>query len=102
MKVDRRELESNLPKKGFRREDSGDHIYFYFEKDGRLTSAYTKVSHTKKLKVISGGLLTAVRRQLHLETNQDVIDLVSCPMSEAEYLERLIAQGVIMREETSK
>lgn len=95
MKVSRRDLESNLPKKGFRRESSGHHIFFHHEWNGRETGAYTKVSHTKKMKEISRGLLTAVRRQLKLESNKQVCELIECPMSGQEYVSILVAQGAI-------
>lgn len=31
MKITRTEIEKNLPKKGFRKDKSGHHIYFYHE-----------------------------------------------------------------------
>lgn len=94
MKVARRDVGSNLPKKGFRKNKSGDHIYFYHEWNGRETGAYTKISHTKKMKDIGGGLLTAMKLQLKLEANKQVVDLVTCPMSKEEYLEWLVEQRV--------
>jgi hypothetical protein len=95
MKLDRSNLETNLPRKGFRKNPSGDHVYFHLERGGLETGVYTKVSHTKKHRDISGGILTAIRKQLHLEMNQQVADLVRCPMTREEYLAILIASGVI-------
>jgi hypothetical protein len=95
MKLNRRSLEANLPKKGFRRDSSGHHIYFHHECQGRETGAYTKVSHSKKMKEISGGLLTAVKGQLKLQSNKQVHDLVECPMSGEEYIKILFDEGFI-------
>jgi hypothetical protein len=79
MKVDRSDLESNLPKKGFREDQSGDQVFFHHWRGGLETGVFTKVSHSRKLRCISDGLLTQVRKQLHLDTNHQVVDLARCP-----------------------
>lgn len=94
MKVDRRDLERNLPRKGFRKDDSGDHVFFYHEYEGRQTGPWTKVSHTQKMRDITGDLLNAVKRQLRLDTNRQVKDLCECPIDGDEYNRILIAKGV--------
>ncbi len=93
MVIDRRKFESSLCKKGFVK-DGGDHIFFRHMVDGKYSSVYTKVSHTKKLKDISRDLLTLIRKQLRLDTNQEVSDLVECPLSEEGYNEILREKGI--------
>jgi hypothetical protein len=58
MKVDRAEIVKNLPKKGFRKEKTGHHIYFYHEYEGLETGAYTYISHSAKQKDVSGDILS--------------------------------------------
>jgi len=102
MKVDRSDLETNLPKKGFRRDDDRDHIYFLHEHGGFETGVYTKVSHSPKLRDISGGLLTAIRKQLRLVSNRQVVDLARCPMTQEEYLSILISGGIIPPDDSAR
>lgn len=80
MRVDRSKVIKNLPKKGFRKDNSRSHIYFYHEAGGKETGPYTYVSHSKKDKEISGGLLKCMRKQLGLDTIRQTIDLIECPM----------------------
>ena len=93
MIIDRRKFESGLCKKGFVK-SGGDHIFLRHMVDGKYSSVYTKVSHTKKLKDISRDLLTSIRKQLRLDTNQEVFDLVECPLSEEDYNNILKEKGV--------
>lgn len=94
MKIDRKDIEMNLLRKGFDRSDDGDHIFFHHAHNGKKTSAYTKISHTKKMRDISGGLLTAIRKQLKLDSNREVVDLVTCPMDGDRYNSILIQKGI--------
>ncbi len=80
MKVDRADVIRNLPKKGFRKDKFPDHIYFYHELEGKETGPWTKVSHSKKRKDIDRELLGAMRKQLRLDRNHQVVELVECPM----------------------
>ncbi len=95
MKVDRADVEKNLPRKGFEREKEGHHIYFHHQFNGRVTGAYTYISHSKKFNVISRGILTAMRKQLMLDSNAQVLELVNCPMDENEYNKILRKKGVL-------
>jgi len=83
MKVDRNKIVSNLPKKGFVKDDT-HHIYFHHHYNGDTTGIHTYVSHSKKVEY-SGNLLAQVRKQLRLDSNKDVLDLVNCPMDEDQY-----------------
>lgn len=95
MAIDRRKLEKNLPKKGFKRDPSGDHIFFRFYIRGKETIAYTKISHSRKFKTIPDGLMFAVRKQLQLETNKQVEDLVNCHLNKEGYEAILKKNGII-------
>lgn len=95
MKVKRSDIYKNLPKKGFVKNPSGDHIYFHHKINDRSTGIYTKISHTKKLQDYSKGLLTAIRKQLKLNTNSQVVDLAECPLDGDEYNQILIENGSI-------
>lgn len=95
MKIDRKDMEANLPKKGFERNKSGDHIYFHHIYKGKKTAAYTKLSHTKKMREITGNLLTTVQRQLRLNGAKEVVELVNCPMDGDKYNSILIRNGII-------
>ena len=89
MKVSRTDVESNLPKKGFVRNEKGHHIFFHFWNEGKATSVFTKISHTKKHRDIDCGILSAMRKQLKLDNNKDFVALVECPMSLQQYQEVL-------------
>ena len=93
MKIDRDDVEKNLPKKGFRREESR-HIYFYHEFEGQETGSYTYISHSSRTRDISDGLLNAMRKQLRLDKTKDVVDLVECPLDGNELNNILIRNGV--------
>jgi hypothetical protein len=95
MRADRSTVVKNLPKKGFRKEKSGHHIYFYHEYKGRETGVYTYTSHSAKLKDISGDLLTSMRKQLRLETNKEAIDLFKCPMDGNAFKQVMINKNII-------
>lgn len=84
---------SNLPKKGFMVNKKGHHIFFYHIQDGRETGIRTKISHTAKMKDISNDIISAIKRQLKLDTNAEVKDLIECPMDEATYIGLLRKKG---------
>lgn len=94
MKVDRAGVNKNLPKKGFRKETSGHHIYFYHEYKGQETGAYTYISHSAKQKDISGDLLLSMRKQLRLEDTKEAVDLIVCPIDKEAFNKILIKNGV--------
>lgn len=101
MKVERTAIIKNLPKKGFRKEQSGHHIYFHHEYRGMKTGAYTYVSRSTKHKDVSGSLLPSMKKQLRLQTTRDVVDLVNCPMSGEEYNRILIGGDTVDPDETT-
>jgi len=96
MIIERKNINRNLPKKGFKKVKSGHHIYFHHYLNDVATGAYTYISHSKKsTSSYSGYLLKSVRRQLQLDSNQDVVDLINCPMDGEQYNEILRQKGLI-------
>jgi len=95
MRVERKNITKNLPKKGFVKVEGKHHIYFHFHHNGIDTGAYTYVSHSKKIADYQGRLLTEVRKQLELDTNSEVVDLINCPMDEEKYTEILRQKNLI-------
>ena len=95
MKIRRRDLERSLPRKGFTRDATGrKHVWFYHKYKGRETSPRTCISHSPAMKDISGDLLTQMRKQLRLDTCEEVVKLVGCPMDGDAYNEKMIQKGV--------
>ncbi len=94
MPVDRKDMEASLQAKGFERDPQGHHIFFRHRHNGKLTGIFTKISHTRKMRDISGDLLTQIRRQLRLDRTQEARDLLECPMTEEEYNLHLTKKGL--------
>ena len=102
MKIDRTEINKSLPKKGFRKETSGHHIYFYHEYEGQETGAYTYISHSAKQKDISDDLLLSIRKQLRLESTKEAVDLIVCPIDKEAFNKILINNGIFSPVSASK
>jgi len=87
--VNRKTAFKNLKKKGFvdSNHNSIDHKYLVFCHDGKVICT-TKVSHSGK--DITGGLLNAMAKQIHL-SKQDFI-AASCTIEQDESVE-LLRQG---------
>jgi hypothetical protein len=80
----RRDIESALEKKGFRRSDT-DHAWFvYFTDDGKKTTARTKTSHGASGTSIGSPLLGMMAKQCGLATGE-FLDLVDCPLTRESY-----------------
>lgn len=94
MQIERRIIESNLPSKGFIRDDT-HHRYFYHEYQGQRTGTYTYTSHGSKYKIYRENLLGMMKRQLRLNTIRQVIDLFKCPITGDDYNQILKDKGLI-------
>lgn len=88
-----RDVAANLTKKGFD-ERQGDHRYFHLMVDGVKTRVRTMISHGEK--EIHDGLLGQMARDTKL-AKRLFLDLVDCPMSAEQYVERLREQGDLPR-----
>ena len=94
MPIDRRLIESNLVKKGFVEEDT-DHKYFYHEYNGKRTGIYTYTSHGSGYKTYDDSLISMIKKQLKLDTNSQVKDLLQCPMTSEEYIRILTKKNYL-------
>jgi hypothetical protein len=101
MKVDRKGAEESLKRKGFRKDKSSDHIFFYHKIGEKDTGIKTYVSHSKKYKDIGPDNLESMRKQLKLDHKRQVIDLLECPMSGERYNEILMDKGLLTSEKES-
>lgn len=84
-----REVRKSLKKKGFVEDKKGHHVYLRHLHNGKRTGAYTLVSHSTPSDDVGPNIVKAMKRQLKLGTNQDVHELVECPMTPEKYLEVL-------------
>lgn len=84
---------TSLLGKGFQARKGSDHDRFFLYVDGRKTRIHTKFSRGSKVREIPPSILDKIRRQLHLENIQEVVDLLLCPMNGARYLELLHQRG---------
>ena len=82
MQIESRDVASSLPQKGFKREDS-HHVYFHHYYQGKCTGVYTYISHGNHS--IGDSLIQQMKKQLRLKNSLQVVGLVNCPISEAEY-----------------
>lgn len=81
-----------LKGKGFV-DTGGDHHWLVLCVGGKKTSVRTKVSRGGK--DYGDGLLGAMKKQLHLDTKRDLLDLVDCPMSGSELVRVLQEKGIL-------
>ena len=85
-----RDIDASLRKKGFSRDVSGDHVYYYFGG----TRVKTKMSHGMMSSSLSVELISDMARQLRL-TKRQFLDLIDCPLDEAGYRAILEKLGII-------
>jgi predicted RNA binding protein YcfA (HicA-like mRNA interferase family) len=79
----KKEVESALLKKGFRKADGDHHWFVYWSLDGRKTTVRTKTSHGST-KDLGDGLLKEMARQTRIQ-KAEFLNLVDCPMSQQQY-----------------
>lgn len=100
MQIDRKEIESSLPRKGFVEENT-HHRYFYHEFQGSRTGAYTYTSRGGAYKTYGVTLLKRMKTELRLDTIGQVANLCHCPMSGDEYNGVLRTKGLISQAATA-
>lgn len=90
---ERKRIEKSLKKKGFIEDSRGGgsnrdtgHRYYYLHIAGKKTNVRTRVSVGSKYKDLDDDLLSAMQAQLKLDTKQEFLDFVDCPMSEDQYM----------------
>ena len=90
----KREIVSSLTKKGFiSKKGKSKHIKYTLYVQGKKTGVFTWVRHG--LDEYEDRLLNAMRKELHLETSQELEDLIECPMSKEALIALLTQRGAI-------
>ena len=92
MVIDSQKAYKNLKKKGFT-DAPGDHKFLEFFHEGVLVLS-TKISHGAKHD-IGEPLINKMAAQCKLD-KKDFVDLANCPLSEEEYIKKLINKGGII------
>ncbi len=92
MPIKTREAKTSLLQKGFQL-DNRDHIYFRFYYEGKVTRSHTYFSHGTN--EIDDSLLSVMKKQLQLDTNQQVRELFDCPLNENDIIEILRRKNLI-------
>lgn len=72
--------------KGFQARKGSDHDRFFLYVDGRKTGIHTKFSRGAKVREIPPDILRKMQRQLYLDSMQELVDLLTCPMDGEQYL----------------
>ena len=91
------EVRKNLRGKGFREETDRHHIFLRLIVDGKKTHIYTKCSHGANSDDVGHAVASSMKRQLGLDTRQQLNDLVNCPMDYDIYLNILSANGQLSK-----
>lgn len=96
MRVDRKEAEKNLAKKGFVKDDSRNHVFYNCYYQGQDTGIATCVSHGSKSSDIGPDILNSIKKQLKLDKIQEIKDLLTCPMTKEQYFKVLKEKGFLI------
>lgn len=91
MIIDSEQFRRSLLAKGFVG-DNTDHRVFRHQHAGRFTGIRTKLSHGSKHD-ITRGLIGCHKRQMKLDTSQQLADFAKCQMSGADYNTYLILKN---------
>jgi hypothetical protein len=90
----RRVMLGSLVAKGFRPAER-DHTFLFLWVDGKKTSVWTKISLGSGSLEIGEPLLSIMKRQMRLETKQQLSDLIKCPLDHAGYVALLRKGGIL-------
>lgn len=96
--MDRDQVNSSLIRKGFIRDDDRNHWFYHHEYEGKRTGVRTKLSRGSKYKRLDSSLQSRIKKQLKLGSSSDFRDLVNCPMSREDYINKLKENGIIADE----
>jgi len=89
-----RDVRATLEKKGFTRSDT-DHAQFRLMIGDKFTGVKTMVSHGREDIARGRTLFQSIKRQLKLDTNNELADFLDCPMTKERYVELLRERGHI-------
>lgn len=89
-----RKIVASLTKKGFSpKRGKSKHIKYTLFVEGKKTSVYTWISHGSD--EYEDKILNVMRKELRLETNRELDDLIECPMSAEVLISLLKKRGAI-------
>ena len=88
-----RDIDAVLRKKGFWRNVSSDHVFYYFGS----TDISTKISHGMLGSSLSADLISRMAKQLRL-TKKQFLDLIDCTLDETGYRAILESRGIIVKQ----
>lgn len=88
LNIKTKQICSSLKKKGFKPEES-HHTFYWLYLDGQQTHIKTKISHGSGYEEYGDQLLSAMRKQLQLNSMGELQDLLMCPMSQEKYIRLL-------------
>jgi hypothetical protein len=91
--LDRADIHSALPRKGFECDERDQHTFFHLYVDGRRTGIKTFTSRGSSYKTYGDSLLGKMAQQLHITKGQ-LVDLVGCTIDGAGLLVVLRASGI--------
>jgi len=94
MPITKRNAKRALQDKGFKEDNSRDHDYWFFYHNGKKTNCYTYFSHGSG-RDIPRTIIKKMKRELQLDTDQQVRDLLNCPLSMDELVAILSSKGYI-------
>ncbi len=93
MPIEQSKIEKGLLNKGFIREN-GPHKFFRLTVNGKITGIKTWLSHGSGYKDYDETLIHAIKKELKLDTKQQLIKLIECPLSHKDYISYLRAKGL--------
>ena len=93
--IARVDLEASLTRKGFKTREGSSHKVYSYWSGGKKTSVRTFISRGSAYKNYSGRILSDVRKQMKLDADQELVDFVSCELSEPGYNAILTRKSII-------
>ncbi|MBI5023678.1 MAG: type II toxin-antitoxin system HicA family toxin [Candidatus Omnitrophica bacterium] len=94
--IPKKDFIKGLQDKGFEYSPSGrqPHEKLRLIVDGKKTGISVPISRGSKIKEYGSDLINLVKRELRLDTNKQVVDLIECPLSYDDYVNHLKDRGV--------
>lgn len=94
--IPKKDLVRGLQQKGFEHTPGGrqPHEKLRLCVNGKRTGISVPISRGAKIKEYGNDLIGVVKRELKLNTNSQVVDLVNCPLSQEQYLGILASKGL--------
>ncbi len=94
MELSPKEIKSGLKRKGWAEEERAHHTYFFFCIEGKKTKIRTYLSRSPK-KSYGAKLLSNIKKQLYLNSNEEVVEYIRCKLKNEEYIRILKEKKVL-------